>query len=104
MSDDLAERRKESLEAAREIKAARRRDKEDREILTERLQDLAAEQFECDPDEVEVIFTGANMEPIVYVPQDQKKGQPRHKLAQTDRPLVPSGLAPGRVPREGGDA
>lgn len=68
---DLEKRRKAALEAAREIKASRRRDRQDREVLTTRLQQLAAKQFDCDPEQIEVSFSGGGMEPIVYVPVEK---------------------------------
>lgn len=79
---DVAERRREALKGAREMKTARARDRSDRDEMEARLKALGAEHGECDPDDVDVIFVGDLSDALVFIPE--RRGMKRaHRLSES---------------------
>lgn len=72
MTGTTEQKRSEALATARAVKAARKRERKDIETITERCIALAVKQFECDPADVEVHFSGDPLEPIVFIPNGSR--------------------------------
>lgn len=71
------------MKGAREAKAAKQRDKEDRESYERRIVSLVVrERPDVSPEDVEITWVGDLTEPIIFIPEKKKgkKSKLAHKL------------------------
>ncbi len=69
-----AEKKREALKGAREVKAAKKQDRDDRLEIEERLRALVVkERPEVNPEDIEFTFTGDLSDVIIFIP-DKKLG------------------------------
>lgn len=79
---DAEQRKLAGLKQGRANKAAYRRDREDRDSMTERIKALVCKEIEgTDPDEIEIIYTGDLSDAIIFIPEEPgSKTKIAHRL------------------------